>query len=82
MGEVDSPERKIESRVVKTADQLRGNNNHQHMRASLDQWPADAPGTGIMSYLPVCNHAGPAGIALNSLAQEQNTVSTSTKINN
>ena len=30
MGEVYSPERKIESNIVKTADQLQGNSNHQH----------------------------------------------------
>jgi hypothetical protein len=58
-----SPERKIESRVEKTEDQLWGNSYHQYMCGSWDQWPGGAKGAGAMSHLPLHSHARPSSIS-------------------
>ena len=43
-----SPERKIESKVVKATDQLCGNSSHE----SMEIMKHDAPGVGAVSHLP------------------------------
>jgi len=55
MGEVDFPERKGESKVVKTAEQSQSNSNHHG-----NQWPGNVPGAGTVSHHLLISHAGSA----------------------